>query len=77
MIEENHKRSKSTTSDGQILYVHMMISVEVIVMVGEIGGGMVGEEVDEVHHNLIPGSKKVKTAKGIPKKGELPPACIN
>ena len=52
MIEENHKRSKSTTSDGQILYVHMMISVEVIVMVGEIGGGMVGEEVDEVIHFL-------------------------
>mgnify|MGYP007109622691 FL=1 len=31
-------------------------------------GGMAEEEVDEVHNSLIPGSKKVETAKGIPAK---------
>ena len=46
-------------------YIRMMISVEVTVMVVEIGGGMAEEEVDEVHNSLIPGSKKVETAKGI------------
>ena len=45
-----------------------MISVEVIVMVVEIGEGMAEEEVDEVHNSLLPGSKKVETAKGIPAK---------
>ena len=38
-------------------------------MVVEIKGGMAEEEVDEVHNSLIPGSKKVETAKGIPVKG--------
>lgn len=49
-------------------YIHMMISVEVTVMVVEIGGGMAEEEVDDVHNSLIPGSKKVETAEGIPAK---------
>ena len=50
-------------------YIHMMISVEVTVMVVEIEGGIAEEEVDEVHNSLLPGSKKVKTAEGIPAKG--------
>ena len=49
-------------------YIHMMISVEVTVMVVEIEGGIAEEEVDEVHNSLIPSSKKVETAKGIPTK---------
>ena len=49
-------------------YMHMMISVEVTVMVVEIGGGMAKEEVDEVHNSLIPRSKKVEIAEGIPAK---------
>ena len=35
----------------------------------EIEGGMVEEEVNEVHNSLISGSKKVKAAVGIPAEG--------
>ena len=44
-------------------YIHMMISVEVTLV--EIGGWMAEEDVDEFHNSLIPGNKKVETAKGI------------
>ena len=39
-------------------------------------GGMAEEEVDEVHNSLIPGSKKVEAAEGIPVEGEPPPSYI-
>ena len=35
----------------------------------EVGGGMAEEEVNEVHGSLIPGSKKVEAAEGIPAEG--------
>ena len=76
MVEENHTRSKSTASDGQMLYTHDDLGRGHRHGCGN-GGGMAEEEVDEVHNSLIPGSKKVETAKGIPAKRELPPACIN
>ena len=43
-----------------------------VFVIVEIGGGMAEEEVDEVHNSLLPGSKKVETAEGIPAKN-----CIN
>ena len=48
-------------------YIHIIISVDFTIV--EIRGGMVEEEVDEVHNSLTQGNNKVEVAKGIMAEG--------